>query len=113
MQYGLKTDTIARINGILVAHPEIEQAILYRSRAKGNYREGSDIDLCLVGELLTLTQLLKIDNELDDLLLPYKIDLSLFHSLDNPELMEHIRRVGIQFHEAKDASGRGYVQGDG
>lgn len=99
MPYGLKADTIARINGILATHPEIKQAILYGSRAKGNYREGSDIDLCLAGETLTLTQLLKIENELDDLLLPYKIDLSLFHALDNPELIDHIRRVGVVFYE--------------
>ena len=99
MPYGLKADTIARISGILATHPEIKQAILYGSRAKGNYREGSDIDLCLVGETLILTQLLKIENELDDLLLPYKIDLSLFHALDNPELIDHIRRVGLVFYE--------------
>jgi predicted nucleotidyltransferase len=103
MQYGLKPDTITKINGVLAAHTEIEQAILYGSRAKGNYRDGSDIDLCLVGETLTLTQLLKIENGLDDLLLPYKIDLSLFHALDNPELVDHIRRVGMVFYRAHKA----------
>lgn len=51
-------------------------------------------NLCLKGEKLTLPLLLKIGYELDDLLLPYKIDLSTFHTLDNPELIEHIRRVG-------------------
>jgi len=98
MQFGLKPDTIARINGVLLAHPEVEQAMLYGSRAKGNYRAGSDIDLCLKGETITLTQLMKIENELDDLLLPYKIDLSLHHALDNPELIDHIRRVGLVFY---------------
>jgi predicted nucleotidyltransferase len=98
MQFGLKPDTISRINSVLAAHPEIEQAILYGSRAMGNYRTGSDIDLCLKGEALTLTQLLKIENELDDLLLPYKIDLALLHALDNPELIDHIRRVGLVFY---------------
>ena len=98
MQFGLKPDTIARINGVLLAHPEVEQAMLYGSRAKGNYRAGSDIDLFLKGETITLTQLMKIENELDDLLLPYKIDLSLHHALDNPELIDHIRRVGLVFY---------------
>jgi uncharacterized protein len=41
------------------------------------------------------TELLKIENEIDDLLLPYKVDLSLFHQIDNPSLIEHIQRVGI------------------
>ena len=106
MPYGLKPDAIAKINGVLAAHPEIEQAILYGSRAKGNYRDGSDIDLCLVGETLTLTQLLKIENELDDLLLPNKIDLSLFHALDNTALVDHIHRVGVGFYEKKRESER-------
>lgn len=103
MQYGLKPDTVFRIKGILAAHPEIEQAILYGSRAKGNYHAASDIDLCLVGKALTLTQLLRIENELDDLLLPFKIDLSLFHTLDNPELVDHVRRVGVLLYQRDGA----------
>ena len=98
MPYGLNAETVAQIHGVLARYPEVEQALLYGSRAKGNYRDGSDIDLCLVGETLTLTQMLKIENALDDLLLPYKIDLSLFHALDNPELIDHIRRVGVVFY---------------
>lgn len=98
MKYGLKPDVIERIKRALAAHPEVEQAVLYGSRAKGTYRAGSDIDLCLKGESLTLPLLLKIDNELDDLLLPYKIDLSTFHALDNPELIAHIQRVGAVFY---------------
>jgi len=100
MDYGLGPDVIASIHRVLAAHPEVNQAILYGSRAKGNYRAGSDIDLCLLGKDLTLTQLLKMENELDDLLLPYEIDLSLFHMLDNPELIKHIQRVGVAFYIA-------------
>jgi predicted nucleotidyltransferase len=96
-QYGLKITTIVRINGVFVAHPSIEQAILYGSRAKGNYRNGSDIDLTLKGDALTHHELSRIEIELDDLLLPYKIDLSLFRQIDNLNLIEHIERVGVVF----------------
>lgn len=98
MEYGLKPEVIERINSVFATYPEVEQAILYGSRAKGTQRAGSDIDLCLKGEKLTLPLLLKIGNELDDLLLPYKIDLSIFHTLDNRELIEHIERVGVVFY---------------
>lgn len=64
----------------------------------GNYRDASDIDLTLEGKNLGLEQLLKLENELDDLMLPYKIDLSLFHALDNPDLIDHVRRVGVVFY---------------
>jgi len=98
LRTGLSEPSIEKINGVFAAHPEIEAAVLYGSRAKGNYRTGSDIDLTLKGDGLTYAHLLKIDNELDDLLLPYKIDLSLFRQIDNPALIDHINRVGVLFY---------------
>jgi predicted nucleotidyltransferase len=80
--------------------------VLYGSRAKGNYKNGSDIDLTLMGQGLQTDHLLKIMGELDDLLLPYMIDLSLFHQLTHPELINHIRRVGIVFYDRMPAQKR-------
>lgn len=101
MPYGLSEDTLARIHEVLAAHAEVEQAVLYGSRAKGNFREGSDIDLCLIGVGISLMLQMQIESELDDLLLPYKIDLSRLHALDNPALIDHIRRVGVMIYETK------------
>ena len=97
-KFGLKPSTIEKIRAVFSGHPEVGQVILYGSRAKGDYRPGSDIDLTILGEGVTLTQLLKIENELDELLLPYKIDLCLLHKIENPELVAHIRRVGEVFY---------------
>jgi predicted nucleotidyltransferase len=96
---GLKPRTIQAIQGVFARHPQVEKAILYGSRAKGNYRPGSDIDLALEGKDLTLTLLFAIENELDDLLLPYKMDISILHKIENPDLIDHIRRVGIIFYQ--------------
>ncbi len=71
----------------------IDQVVIYGSRAQGNYRPGSDIDLTIVGQL-SYSDLMKLDNELDDLLLPFKIDLSLLEKIANPDLILHIERVG-------------------
>lgn len=95
IQYGLEEDEIAAIKNILAQHEEVEQAILYGSRAKGNFKPASDIDLVLKGEKLNITIQSKIANELDDLLLPYIFDLSVFHQISNVDLLEHIERVGI------------------
>ncbi len=97
--YGLHNDDIKRICAVFAAHKEVRQAILYGSRAKGNERPNSDIDLTLLGDHLNLSLLFHIDNELDDLLLPYTIDLSLYHQIDNPSLLAHITRVGKVFYE--------------
>jgi len=98
-QFGLKQDTINQINQIFSTYPEISKAIIYGSRAKGNYKPGSDIDLTLVGDNINYHQLLEILNTIDDLLLPYFFDLSIFNSLNNPNLIEHIERVGITFYK--------------
>ena len=92
---GLKPAVLEKIRKVFAAYPEINQVILYGSRAKGNYRRGSDIDLTIKSGQLTLLQLMRIEQELDDLLLPYKIDLSLFRTIENQDLIDHIERVGL------------------
>lgn len=73
----------------------MEKVVLYGSRAKGNFKPGSDIDLTLYGYSLTSSELGTIAEELDDLLLPYQIDLSIFAKISNVDLQEHINRVGV------------------
>lgn len=101
MKYGLSAEVIARIIQIFQKYPEITKAILYGSRAKGNYKPGSDIDLTLEGDGLGFDLLNKIKTELDDLLLPYMIDLSIKHEIENQDLLEHIERVGVEFYRVK------------
>lgn len=96
--YGLKEATINKIIAVFKIHIEVEQAILYGSRAKGNYSNGSDIDLTLLGEDLSYSLLNRIETEIDDLLLPYSVDLSLYAQIDNQDLVTHIQRVGKVFY---------------
>ncbi len=98
-RFGLKTATIDKIVSVFAQHSEVESAILYGSRAKGNYRKGSDIDLTLTGEHLTYRTLLRIEEEIDDLLLPYLFDISIFSHIDDSDVIDHIRRVGMPFYE--------------
>ena len=97
--YGLKSKHINAINSVFKGLPEVEKAILYGSRAKGNYQNGSDIDLTLTGKNLTISKQFNIAAKLDDLLLPHKIDLSIYHKIDNQELIDHINRVGVIFYK--------------
>ena len=98
-KFGLKKTTLERINTVFLHYPEIEKVLLYGSRAMGNYRQGSDIDLTLFGDKLTYKQLNQIEIELDELMLPYSIDLSLFHHIDNQDLVDHIHREGKVFYQ--------------
>ena len=95
---GLSFETKHKLLQVFGQYPDIDKVCLYGSRAKGNFHPGSDIDLTIMGDGVTPSQLLKIENELDDLLLPYKIDISLFRQITNQDLIDHIKRVGIAFY---------------
>ena len=100
---GLSQSVIDQVRAVFAGCPAVERAILYGSRAKGNYRHGSDIDLALEGQGLDDTQVLAMETRLDDLLLPYCIDLSRLAGIQSEALRDHIRRVGRVFYETGSA----------
>lgn len=104
-RYGLPDHAISRIREVLEAHPVILGVVLYGSRATGKHRAGSDIDLCLDAPAMSLSELLRIENEIDDLLLPWKVDLTVRQRIDNPALIDHTDRVGVPFRVSADCSG--------
>lgn len=104
LKFGLKQSTVEQIVHVLQQCTEIERAVIYGSRAKGNYRPGSDIDLTLMGQGLTHEHLLQIEQQLDDLLLPYLFDLSIFSHIENPDMIDHINRVDLVFYEESATS---------
>jgi predicted nucleotidyltransferase len=101
MEFGLSEQTCVTIRKILDQHPMIEKAVIYGSRAKGNYKNGSDIDLTLMGDALDYKILSAVAWALDESLIPYTVDLSLFEKIQNPALREHIERVGVVFYQQK------------
>jgi predicted nucleotidyltransferase len=101
MEFGLDQKTIDKINSVFEKHSEIEKVIIYGSRAKGNYRTGSDIDLTLIGNDLKYDLIGKVNSEIDDLNTPYLFDISIFQMLNTPSLEEHINRVGKLFYQRK------------
>lgn len=76
-----------------------KKVVVYGSRAKGNFQEGSDIDLTIIEEEIPSSVLLKLVNDFDDSLLPIKVDISIFSKLTNRDLIDHIKRVGQVFYQ--------------
>ncbi|MFA7566328.1 MAG: nucleotidyltransferase domain-containing protein [Alkalispirochaeta sp.] len=94
--FGLEPETLRRLCGVLRSESAVDKVILYGSRATGTFQNGSDIDVTLVGFGLTDDDLRRLLVQVDDLLLPYKVDLSIWAHIDNPALLDHIRRVGVE-----------------
>ena len=77
----------------LAAVPQLEAIWLFGSRAMDRFQPGSDIDLCLEGSPLSHADRLRMMTAIDDLLLPWQVDLALRDELP-PELEAHVQRVG-------------------
>ena len=101
MPYGLKDKELDDLGSVFASNERIDRVVLYGSRAKGNYKPFSDVDIVLVGDNLSVTDLSRLSLAIDDLLLPYQFDISIYHTLKNKELIDHIQRRGITIYERK------------
>lgn len=93
--FGLSSATLEKLNSVFAQHAAIDSVLIYGSRAKGNYRPGSDIDLTIKGGEISFAEFLQIEDQIDDLMLPYTVDLSQYRQLENTALIAHIDRVGV------------------
>ena len=100
--FGLKDSDIMLINTVFAKYDRINKVVLYGSRATRNHRAASDIDLALFGNI-DYDTLLRIENDIDDLLLPYHIDLQVFNNIKNNNLIEQIKKTGKVFYKKETA----------
>jgi uncharacterized protein len=99
MKFGLTDARMNEFKAVFAQFDALEAVIIYGSRAKGNYREGSDIDIVLRGNDLTPTHRNAIANVLDDLDTLYMFDVLRLQDIKSPDLLDHIQRVGQVFYE--------------
>lgn len=103
--FGLPVETLDKLNSVFARHNAIASVLIYGSRAKGNYRNGSDIDLTIKGGEIPFAEFMQIEDQIDDLMLPYTVDLSQYHQLGTDDLIAHIDRVGVEIY-AGDAANK-------
>ncbi len=93
--FGLSIADLNSIIAIFQKHIEVEEAIIFGSRAKGTQRTGSDVDIALKGKSITRKIINAISYELnEETRMPYKFDILDFNYIQNKDLVEHIERVG-------------------
>jgi len=98
MQFGLKDIDLEMLVIVFRENPKIEKAVLFGSRAKGTYENGSDVDIALIGDNLKLDDVIKLSLSIDKLDLPYKFDLIIYQRIKELKLKEHIDRVGKEIY---------------
>ncbi len=98
-QFGLSNSDVLEIIALLKQNPAVEKAVIFGSRAKGNYKNGSDVDIALFGASLHSDAITCVSCSLnEDTLMPYFFDILHYDSLTNQELQNHIDRVGKEFY---------------
>ncbi len=95
MKYGLNEETYNSIKEIAKKNSKYKFKI-FGSRAKGTYKSNSDIDIAIF-EDVTQEDKFKIKNEIDELNIIYKIDLVFIEENIKKELLESIKREGVEF----------------
>lgn len=96
---GLSEQDIDLVISVFTKYPEVREAIVFGSRAKGNYKNGSDVDVALKGDKLSFQQVSAIGYVLnEETNLPYKFDILNYNQIKNDELKQHIDRVGVCFY---------------
>ena len=101
-EFGLSDKTLTTVRSILASCQAVDKAVLYGSRAKGNFKPGSDLDITLIGAGITPRMLADLAGKFEDSAIPYQVDLSIQADIDNPNLLDHIARVGVVFYERTD-----------
>jgi predicted nucleotidyltransferase len=100
MRYGIPDKSMEMIINALEKIPEIDKTIIFVSRAMGNYKNGSDIDLAVFGRQVSNETVNKLKIELnEELPLPYYFDIICYDSIKNDELKKHIDMHGKPLYE--------------
>lgn len=97
-KFGLTNENFNLLQKVFSNNPEINNVLLFGSRAKGNYNNRSDIDLVITNDLPNRYVIGKILDEVNNSNFPYLIDLQVLSNITNQNLLEHIKRVGLVFY---------------
>ena len=100
--FGLTERDMKTIFNIFQKYPEIKEVLIFGSRAKGNWKTGSDLDLAILNSAVSFKMLLALKSDFAESNLPYKIDLVNLSQLKNNDLIEHIKRVGLLFYSSEN-----------
>jgi predicted nucleotidyltransferase len=99
MKFGLKDEYITILKMIFQKYPSIEEVVIYGSRAKGSFKERSDLDLIIKNSKIERYTISDVLFDIDESDFPFMVDLQDFELIKNKKLIEHIERVGKPFYK--------------
>lgn len=104
LEFGLSASVLNDLRATFAAYPEIEQVLIFGSRAKGTFKDGSDIDLAVFAPTMSTTRFTELWNRLDTLPLIFKLNVLHWHTLGNERLREKIAAEGKVFYSVEQTA---------
>jgi type I restriction enzyme S subunit len=98
MKFGLEQHIIDKLIAVFDQHTKVDKAIVFGSRAKGNYRPDSDIDIAIKGQDLSTDDIIAMSVAFEEKGITHKIDLINYETIKELDLKDHIDRVGIELY---------------
>ena len=96
--FGLSEEDINEIKEIIAQFSDVKEMLIIGSRAKGNYKKTSDVDIVLKGKNITHSTIVGISGKLnDETLMPYHFDVINYNTISNKALIKHIEQCGLPF----------------
>ena len=93
--HGLSNRDIQTLLSVFQQYPEVKRVVLFGSRAKGTYNQGSDIDLAILDENISNQTIRAIKTAFEESSLPYRVDIAYLAAINSVALKEHVNRVGV------------------
>jgi type I restriction enzyme S subunit len=98
MKFGLEQHIIDKLIAVFEQHSKVDKAFVFGSRAKGNYRPDSDIDITIKGQELNTDDIIAMSVAFEEKGITHKVDLINYDTIKEPDLKDHIDRVGIELY---------------
>lgn len=93
--FGLREGIIDEIVNVISKYEEIDKAVVFGSRARGDYKKTSDIDLAIFSSNISSTKLNLVRDNIDTLDIIYKVDVVHFESLNKEGIIKNIKSEGV------------------
>ena len=103
---GLKERHRRAVIDIISANAKVERAVLFGSRATGNFRAASDVDVALFGDRLSMSDQANLTAAIEDLTIPQRVQLLLYETVDSIALRKHIENQGVEWYRRQGADTR-------
>lgn len=99
-RFGLEEHILDKLRVVLAAHPAVERAVIYGSRAKGTFKPASDIDLAAYAPRLDANEFVRLRFEIQELPIVFKLDVAHVDALTDASLAHEIATHGVEFFRA-------------